>query len=66
MTNKTKSVGVSCKTLSLRDVEQHKTVAKGLSGKGVLWTVVVESHQTVVWRVGCDNKQEHGAVSLAV
>ena len=53
MTNKTKSVGVSCKTLSLRDVEQHKTVAKGLSGKGVLWTVVVESHQTVVWRVGC-------------
>ena len=58
--------GVSCKTLSLRDVEQHKTVAKGLSGKGVLRTVVVESHQTVVWRVECDNTQEHGAVSLAV
>jgi len=32
----------------MRDLEQHKTVAEGMSGRGVLRTVVVESHQTVV------------------
>ena len=46
--------GMDCLSVSLRDLEKHVVVAQNLTSVDVLRTVVVESHQTVVWLVECE------------